>query len=425
MRRATGQVIEPSGKRKAYALRFRAYGQRRYVRLGRPDEGWTLAKAEKELRHLLADVERGQWEPEEVVKAPASTSVPTFRVFASEWLARKRKEGLAENTMLDYEWAIVNHLLPYFNERPVNTLTVADVDGYKLAKAEEGRLNNNSVNQTITRLSQILQDAVEHGHLVTNPAAGRRRRLKPSKPQRRWVHPDQLMALLEAAGEQEGGYSKVARPLLATLAGAGLRISEALALTWGDVSMASRSIRVREAKTDAGVREVHLSPSLVEELSELKASMEDPKPEEPVFCSTHHEGRDGVGAKPLDRHRARERILKPAVKLADEKLAKRGIDPIGHVTPHGLRHTYASIQLTLTADLPWVIDQLGHGGREIVLSVYTHPLKRRSRLSPEALKAHDQALQWAHLGTNEAEPMGDELAALVAEAAQPRTGRAT
>ena len=74
------------GGGRTFALRFRAYGKRRYITLGTADEGWTRAKAEEELANVLADVRRGIWKPPE---ASASTvgekEEPTFHEFASEW----------------------------------------------------------------------------------------------------------------------------------------------------------------------------------------------------------------------------------------------------------------------------------------------------------------------------------------------------
>ena len=70
-RKATGQVIAPDGKQRSWALRFRAYGKRRYVTLGRPEDGWTRERAEVELRHVLADVERGIWRPARAGGRPA------------------------------------------------------------------------------------------------------------------------------------------------------------------------------------------------------------------------------------------------------------------------------------------------------------------------------------------------------------------
>ncbi len=63
-RPATGQVvIREHTDRRVFALRFGAYGQRQYVTLGSPHEGWTKAKAELELQNVLADVRRGIWQP--------------------------------------------------------------------------------------------------------------------------------------------------------------------------------------------------------------------------------------------------------------------------------------------------------------------------------------------------------------------------
>src|SRR5687768_17303069 len=58
-RKPTGEVLERRrGATVIYALRFRAYGQRRYLTLGTKAEGWTRARAEEELQNVLADVRR-------------------------------------------------------------------------------------------------------------------------------------------------------------------------------------------------------------------------------------------------------------------------------------------------------------------------------------------------------------------------------
>ena len=58
-RQPSGQVIEDPRRPGVFGLRFRAYGKRRYQGLGRVSVG----EAEAELRHVLADVERGIWQP--------------------------------------------------------------------------------------------------------------------------------------------------------------------------------------------------------------------------------------------------------------------------------------------------------------------------------------------------------------------------
>jgi hypothetical protein len=58
-RKATGSVVVRAGARgKTYALRFRAYGERRYQTLGLDMEGWTRRRAEEELENVLASIRR-------------------------------------------------------------------------------------------------------------------------------------------------------------------------------------------------------------------------------------------------------------------------------------------------------------------------------------------------------------------------------
>jgi hypothetical protein len=69
-RKPTGQVIERAGKdgRTYRSLRFRAYGERRFVGLG----AVSADEASRDLRGVLADVERGTWQPGETAPAPAA-----------------------------------------------------------------------------------------------------------------------------------------------------------------------------------------------------------------------------------------------------------------------------------------------------------------------------------------------------------------
>lgn len=66
-RTPSGQVLDfERAAGRTFALRFRAYGKRRYLTLGTAAEGWTRAAAEQELANVLADVRRGIWKPETV-----------------------------------------------------------------------------------------------------------------------------------------------------------------------------------------------------------------------------------------------------------------------------------------------------------------------------------------------------------------------
>ena len=102
--------------------------------------------------------------------------------------------------------ALTHHLLPFFKDCRVDEITIADVDRYRTSKIREREaglvqraLSNRTINDTISRLAQVLEVAVEYGYLPANPAKGRRRRCKAPTPRRAWLEPEQIRPLLDGA----------------------------------------------------------------------------------------------------------------------------------------------------------------------------------------------------------------------------------
>lgn len=412
-RPATGQVVVDARRNSpTFALRFRAYGKRHYLTLGTAPDGWTHARATVELQNVLADVRRGIWQaPQPEAPAPPETEQdPTFHEFATRWFNSSQGEWRPK-TRLDYEWQLSGHLLPFFKDHRLSQITIAEVDRYRHTKLTEadavrkarsegkpltdeyvdraGRthrrprrpLSATSINKTITRLGQILELAVEYEHITSNPAKGRRRRLKAAKPATIWLdRAEQIHALLDAAGELDrraahtGGHDHKGAPayrraLLATLTLGGLRIGEATALRWADVDLAASRISIRSSKTDAGIRHVTLLPTLHDELAGHKARALDAFPEQLVFLTT--------AATELKHANIRRRVLDKAIARANETLTTAGEVPLPEgLTPHKLRHTFASILVAIGVDPGSVMDQLGHTDPAFTLRVYRHGMRR-------------------------------------------------
>ncbi len=118
------------------SLRFTAHGKRRRMPLGPV----ARQEAERELRGVLADIERGQWkEPEP--PAPQPAGMPTLHEFAELWWVERERE-IRPATRTDYKWRLEAHLLPFFGEMSLDRITVADVNrykGFKLAEADRLR----------------------------------------------------------------------------------------------------------------------------------------------------------------------------------------------------------------------------------------------------------------------------------------------
>ncbi len=398
-KRITGQVLELKRKGgRTFALRFRAYGRRRYLTLGTVQEGWSPAKAEVELQNVLADVRRGIWRPAETID-PGAEPQPdqTFHEFASAWLEAAADEGLSDNTLLDYRWQLSSHLLPFFSHHRLSEITIAEVDRYRQTKVREGRISPTSINKTITRLSQILEVAVERELIVRNPARGKRRRLKQRQPPRTWLdRAEQVEALLIAAGELDtqarvDRHAMPRRALIATLTFAGLRIGEALGLQWRDVDLAAGRVSVRASKTDAGIRLVDLRSALREELSVHKARTAFAAAEDFVFPTEN-----GRAQNPSN---IRNRVLAKSVERANHDLAKRKRNPLPDgLTPHSLRRTFISLLLAIGEEVPYVMRQVGHTDPKVTLAIYAQEMSRDDG-ERERLRALIDGTDWALLGT--------------------------
>jgi integrase len=264
--------------------------------LGTDADGWNERRAERKLEDVLAAIRAGVWQPPAPPDTDDSGAV-TFHEFASRWWAAKRAEALRPKTQQDYEWQLRKHLLPFFAKRNVADVDVALVERYreeKLIEREQVKaaaasghpmrdkrgqmrkpLSNDSIKKTLVTLSQILDSAVERGLLLSNPAIGRKRRPKTSKPVRRLLEADELKDLLAVAAEMDRTsrrYRIGRRPMIAVMAKSGLRVTEMRQLRWRDVDVHHQRLVIGEAKTNAGVREVDLSLDVMEELMTWRAS---------------------------------------------------------------------------------------------------------------------------------------------------------
>ena len=370
-----GQVLPPKGKQRSWAIRFRSRGKRHYVTLGLSKDGWDRRRAERALRHVLADVERGIWRPRDPDPVPDAEPDPSFHAFASEWFEGLRDEGLREATLADYRWQLSSHLLPFFARHRLSEITIEQVDRYRREKVREGRLSPTSINKTITRLGQILEVAVEIELIHRNPAkvGGKRRKLKTRQPERSYLdRADQIGSMLEAAGEldQTGRGPRLRRLLLATLILAGLRLGEALSLRWRDLDLAAGRLRIVDSKTDAGVREVDLLPLLREELATYKAGCRTASANALVFAT-------GTGGA-QNPSNVRNRMLAASVKLANEHREEAGLGPLpDRLTPHSLRRTFISVLLAAGEDPPYVMRQVGHSDPKVTLGIYAQVMLRK------------------------------------------------
>lgn len=143
-------------------------------------------------------------------------------------------------------------------------------------------------------------------------------------------------------------------------------------------------------KTDAGMREVDMLPLLREILTEHKAASAKTGAHDPVFFT--------AAGTPRSRHNLRQDVVGTSVAHADRLAEERGLQPLPlGITPHKLRHTFASILVAIGKDPTYVMQQLGHTEPAITLPVYAHAM-RRSEDERVRLKALVGGHDWSHIG---------------------------
>ena len=169
--------------------------------------------------------------------------------------------------------------------------------------------------------------------------------------------------------------------LFLTLADAGLRPGEALALRWDDVDAVGRAVRVSRAVSageikatkTGGLRDVDLTARLAAALSGWQAAQEaealvdgrDPSPW--VFPG---------GTEPLDAETAARRFR--AI------LTRAGLP---RFRLYDLRHSFATHLLGDGAPITYIAAQLGHAKPSTTLQFYAHWLPRGDKAWADRLEA--------------------------------------
>jgi integrase len=421
-RRAKGEVVVREWKSgRGFALRFGAYGHRRYVTLGLEAEGWTLELAEEELENVLADVRRGLWVPPRrggdggvpvlpprrgsgggIGQAPSLAGGEMLFGEFAPWALEVRRVRHSKESHRKLCWGL-RHLMPCFAEWPLAEIDAEAVDSYSATKVEEGErlaaaiergrpfrderghvrrpLAATSINMTIRTLSWFLGLAVQYKRIPENPATGRERLLRARpKPSVHLDTAEQIEALLDAAAEldHEPSYQSCEREaIVTTLIFAGLRAHELGYLLERDIDLANDRIMVGRSKTAAGLREIRILPILRDVLAAHKARPASDGPDALAFPTE-----DGTAR---GKNNLRSRVLAEVLERADLLLRERGELPLPKgLSPHKLRHAYASILVACGTDPASVMRQIGHRSAAFTLDVYTHTMatspEQRERL---------------------------------------------
>ena len=161
----------------------------------------------------------------------------------------------------------------------------------------------------------------------------------------------EVVALIRACGRGPAGVRNAA--LIAIMFGAGLRVSEALALKLSDLNLNNGTVRVRHGKGDRA-RTVALDASAQAYVERWIGRREQLglNGRQPLFC-TITKG-DGLGGA-MDSSYVRKALPRLAARAGLER----------RVHPHALRHSLATALAHEGKPLPAITAQLGHSSTAV------------------------------------------------------------
>ncbi len=248
-------------------------------------------------------------------------------------------------------------------------LSRTTVRAYVVALTEEG-YSKRSTARKLSSLRSFFNYLVRAGELESNPAEGVRAP-KLDRPLPRFLEVEEVERLMAAAsGPDLWGLRD--RAILETLYGAGLRVSELVAVNVNDLDFSAGLVRAQGKG-----RKERLAP-LGRAAMQCLAK---------YITALHRAGLNGGGPRPCFINRRGERLdVRSIRRLLDKYLARAGLPH--RVSPHTLRHSFATHLLDRGADIRVVQDLLGHASLAST-QVYTHLTTERLKAAYDA--AHPRA----------------------------------
>lgn len=331
----------------------------------------------------------------------ASARTDTFEKWANRFLENKKVSGVSAHQYTEYQ-STVKILNSKIGDIPICKLRQQNIQSVINGLAERNPATGQpSAKRTLgfylSTVRQILQLAVKNQIIDHNAADGveiprkapAKKRQALTEEEQRWIvempHRAQLPAMI--------------------MLFAGLRRCEVLALTWSDIDLEERSIRVRKdvefrngkpyiknfTKTAAGVRDVFIPPILAEYLKKRKEEFKVEDENALVCPSERGKLMSDTAWRRLWNSYMKDLNFKYGTQIdkrgkkATSKFNRNGIPmTIQPFTAHCLRHTYATNLYLAKIDPETVKKQLGHANITTTLQIYTHIDKDSQKKAMEA-----------------------------------------
>lgn len=261
---------------------------------------------------------------------------------------------LREHTMETKKYIIDLKIIPYFGEKSVNKITAADVRRWQNELMSQG-YSQTYLKTINNQLTAIFNYAVRYYDLAANPCRKAGSMGKGKADEMLYWTKEEFNSFIETIIDKRESYLA-----FMIMYWTGVRIGELLALTPMDIDLENNVIHINksyqrlnrkdvitEPKTPRSIRDISIPDFLAEDISDYLDSLYNPYSEGRIFPFTKH-------------------FL--------ENEMKRGCKESGvkKIRIHDLRHSHASLLVSLGFSPVEISDRLGHEKIETTIDTYSH-----------------------------------------------------
>ena len=293
--------------------------------------------------------------------AVTSSDSSTVAQWLDEWLRNYKEHNLRNNTIDNYKKITRVHIIPVIGKFTLAKLNTAMIQRIYNDLARQGKYNT-AIKVNII-LNQAFNTAVKLGLIHINPNANC---IVPKQPKEKISALSSEDQLKFESACRDNVFGRAFLFLLQT----GLRVGELCALMWEDIDLDNNVIKISKSanrvnnydetaetkthiiiskvKTESGERDVPLS----NKARDILLHQQKHKTSMFVFPSS-------VGTILQQRNIRREmKVITDEIKIKT------------HITPHVLRHTFATRMLERGANIKALSAILGHKRIQITLDLY-------------------------------------------------------
>lgn len=343
--------------------------QRRIVR-----KGYKTKKEATEAEHYLRSVEL----KERFYGAKITLSM-LYELLKEEDNINHRKVSYINTQENNYN----KHIKGYFSKVDnVAKLTYEDIYQFrehlrrKVAQNSDKSLSNNTINKIMILLKKIFDVGLRKGYYTTNPVK-LLKKLPVEKTKMQFWTVKEFQQFLTLFEPEEYNIKLLFTVLFFT----GLRLGEALALTWKDIDFSSNTIHITKSvyvnkgishisttKTKAGTRRIVINKKLSQKLQHWQ---DHQKHLLEKFTS------DSLTLQVFQSNPIT--ITKNAIEKQYKRILERN-NTLKKIRIHDFRHSHASLLINQGEDYLVVKERLGHASITTTIDTYSHlyPSKQKA-----------------------------------------------